>query len=172
MIKGMVHKYGDNINTDLISPPASMELPIREAAKYAMSNVDPEFAGRVAQGDIFVAGENLGSGSSRETSPLCLKELGISCLIAKSFARIFYRNAINVGLVVVECQETECIEMGDNLTVDYEKGQIVNHTKNESYTCTTIPPHIMGLVDAGGLIPYLKQKLINKKMEETDDETI
>jgi len=160
-IRGFAHKYGNNINTDIISPPASMELPIAEAAKMSMKNVDPKFSRRVKKGDIFAAEHNLGSGSSRETSPLCLKELGISCVIAKSFARIFYRNCLNVGLPAIECADTDKIGMGDELSVDYKLGVVENHSSGETYQCSSIPSHILGLIEAGGLIPYLK---MNKKL--------
>ena len=102
IVRGKVFKYGDNINTDIISPPQYMELSVAEAAKYTLSALDPEFAGKVRKGDILVAGVNFGSGSSRETSPLTLRYLGVGAIVAKFFARIFYRNAINIGLPVVE----------------------------------------------------------------------
>lgn len=112
MIRRKVWKYGDNINTDIISPPAYMELPISEAAKYTMSPIDENFAKEFKKGDIFVAGKNLGSGSSRETAPLTLYELGVRTIVAKSFARIFYRNAVNIGILAIVCHETDKINMG------------------------------------------------------------
>lgn len=156
-ICGRVHKYGDNINTDIISPPQYMELSIAEAAKYAMSAVDPGFAARVQKGDIIVAGSNFGSGSSRETSPLTLKHLGITAIVAKFFARIFYRNAINLGIPVIECAEADRIAAGDVIEIDLEGGIIVNTTTRESYHCSRIPPHILALIADGGLVPYLKK---------------
>lgn len=158
-IKGHVLKYGDNINTDIISPPQYMELSIAEAAKYAMSAVDPDFFTRIKKGDIMVAGANFGSGSSRETSPLTLRYLGVGAIVAKFFARIFYRNAINLGIPVIECAETDKIADQDEIEIDLSAGQIHNLTKKESYPCSKIPPHIMELVADGGLVPYLKKRV-------------
>ena len=155
MISGKVWKYKDNINTDIISPPAAMELPIKEAAKYAMSPVDDEFAAKFQSGDIFVAEKNLGSGSSRETAPLTLYALGVKTVVAKSYARIFYRNCINVGILAIECSETDKISKGDTIEIDYEAGIIENKTKNEKYKCDKIPEHIMQIVRSGGLLNYL-----------------
>ena len=157
-IKGKALKYFDNINTDIISPPAYMELSISEAAKYAMSTIDEDFSKKVAPGDIFVAENNLGSGSSRETAPLTLKELGIEAIVAKSFARIFYRNCINLGLLAIECDETDKIGYNDQLEILADKGLIINHTKNEQYSFSPIPKHILDLVTVGGLVESLKLK--------------
>ncbi len=159
-IIGRALKYGDNINTDIISPPAYMELSVKDAAKYAMSAIDPDFSTTCKQGDIFVAGDNLGSGSSRETSPLTLYELGIRTIVAKSYARIFYRNCINVGILTIECPDTERISMFDQLEIDYVNGHIFNKTKDESYVCDKIPSHIMQLVNDGGLVKQLEKKLL------------
>jgi 3-isopropylmalate/(R)-2-methylmalate dehydratase small subunit len=134
-----------------------MELSIPEAAKYAMSAIDPGFPKKVQKGDIMVAGTNFGSGSSRETSPLTLKYLGVGAIVAKFFARIFYRNAINLGIPVIECAETDKIGDGDVIEIDFEQGIIINVSKNERYTCSKIPPHILGLIGEGGLVPYLKK---------------
>lgn len=156
-LEGTVWKYGDNINTDIISPPAYMELSTAQAAPYAMSPIDSDFGRLVRPGDIFVAGQNLGSGSSRETAPLTLKELGIIAVVAKSFARIFYRNTINVGLLAVECPDTDRIEKGDRVRIDLEQSCILNLTRGETYRIDPIPPHITDLIECGGLIPYLRQ---------------
>ena len=158
-IKGRVLKYGDNINTDIISPPAYMELSMEEAAKYAMSPVDPEFASTVRPGDILVAENNLGSGSSRETAPLTLRILGIHTIVAKSYARIFYRNCINLGILAIECKDTDKISKFDEIEGDTEKGIIHDLTTGESYPCDKIPPHIMELVNCGGLVESMKRKL-------------
>lgn len=155
--KGRAMKYGDNINTDIISPPACMELPIHEAAKYTMSVIDEEFSSKVRKGDIFVAENNLGSGSSRETAPLMLKELGVKVIVAKSFARIFYRNCINLGLVALECNMTEQIEYGDKVEIDCCEGTITNLTKKEIYNCSRIPEHLMEMIETGGLYEQLKK---------------
>jgi 3-isopropylmalate/(R)-2-methylmalate dehydratase small subunit len=157
IIRGSVWKYGDNINTDIISPPRYMELSIEEASKYAMSPIDPDFSTKFKKGDILVAGYNFGPGSSRETSPLSLKYLGVNVIIAKSFARIFYRNSINVGILVLECPDTDKIKDHDVLEIDYQKGRIKNVTKNEVYPCSEIPKHLMKLIELGGLVPYLKE---------------
>lgn len=157
-IKGRALKYGDNINTDIISPPAYMELAMEEAAKYAMSPVDAAFASTARPGDIFVAENNLGSGSSRETAPLTLKLLGIRVVIAKSFARIFYRNCINLGILAIECAETDKISYFDELKLDTAAGVIRNLTKNETYACGRIPDHIWELFSAGGLVESLRKK--------------
>ncbi len=160
MIEGKALKYGNNINTDIISPPQYMELSIEEAARYAMSAVDPDFYRKVKKGDLFVAGDNLGSGSSRETSPLTLKYLGISMVVARSFARIFYRNLINVGIPAVECRETGRIREGDLLKVDMKKGVIKNLTRKEQYRCQKLPGHVMKIIEAGGLFSYLMEEEI------------
>ena len=159
IIKGRVLKYGDNINTDIISPPQYMELSIADAAKYAMSAIDPDFPSKIKKGDIMVAGANFGSGSSRETSPLALRYLGVGAIVAKFFARIFYRNAINLGIPVIECAETDKISDQDEIEIDLASGMLNNLTKNESYSCSKIPPHIMELVADGGLVPYLKKRV-------------
>ncbi len=159
LIEGRALKYGDNINTDIISPPAYMELPIEQAAKMAMSPVDETFASTVRPGDIFVAENNLGSGSSRETAPLTLKALGIRTIIARSYARIFYRNCINLGILAVECPETNRISRFDQLSLDTEAGLLRNLSTGETYRCDKIPPHILELVSCGGLVESLKKKL-------------
>lgn len=163
MITGKVWKYKDNINTDIITPPESMELNIHDAAKYCMSNLDPDFAAGFRKGDIFVCEHNLGSGSSRETAPLCLKELGVRVIIAMDYARIFYRNCINVGIIALECPDTDKISKDDILEVDYKSGSIKNLTTGETYTCNPIPAHIAAIVEQGGLIPYITNKIKAQK---------
>lgn len=164
MIKGKVWKYKDNINTDIITPPESMELDIKGAAKYCMSNLDPTFARDFKEGDIFVCEHNLGSGSSRETAPLCLKELGVRTIIAMDYARIFYRNCINVGIIALTCPDTDKISKDDILEVDYKAGTIRNETTGETYICNPIPEHIAAIVEQGGLINYISNKI--KKNQE------
>ena len=156
--KGRAYTFGDNINTDIISPPQYMELSAQDAAKYAMSAVDTEFASTVEPGDIIVAGNNFGSGSSRELAPLSLRHLRIGAIVAKTFARIFYRNAINLGLPVVECAETDRIGKGDVIEIDFAAGQVCNETRGETYACSKLPPHILALVQEGGLIAHLKKE--------------
>ena len=157
-MNGKVLKFGDDINTDIISPPQYMELAIEEAAMHAMAPLDESFSLRVKAGDILVAGKNFGSGSSRETAPLALKYLGIQAVVATFFARIFFRNAINIGLPVFECPETDRIGEGDMLEIFPEKGLIKNTTKNEQYECIALPTQIMDIVRAGGLMAYWKDK--------------
>lgn len=158
-MEGRALTYADNINTDIISPPQYMELSIEEASRYAMSAVDPDFYRKAREGDVFVAGENLGSGSSRETAPLTLKYLGIGVVVAKSFARIFYRNLINIGIPAVECKEIERIRDGDRLQIDIQKGYIKNLTRREKYKCQKLPAHIMKIINAGGLFAYLQRSV-------------
>ena len=160
MKTGNVIRFGDNINTDIISPPQYMELGIEESAKYAMSALDPKFAEKVKTKKILVAGKNFGSGSSRETSPLTLKYLGVEVVVAEFFARIFYRNAINVGLIAVECKEANRIREDDVVQVDYGDGIIRNLTRNKEYGCSKIPEHLMQLIEAGGLVNALKKQIL------------
>lgn len=162
-IQGNVLKFGDNINTDIISPPQYMEQDIPQASAHAMEAIDPDFAKRVQKGDILVAGNNFGSGSSRETSPLTLKYLGIGGIVTKSFARIFYRNAINVGIPVAECAETDRIEEGDEIRILLTEGKIENLTKNEAYICSKLPEHILEIIEDGGLKAKLTKQFGGKK---------
>lgn len=161
IIKGTVLKYGDNINTDIISPPQYMELSIEEACKYAMSGVDPEFYDKMKPGTIIVAGSNFGSGSSRETSPLTLKYLGVGAIVAKFFARIFYRNSINLGIPLLECPEADKIKDYHEIEIHLQEGIIENLTTGEQYACSKIPVHIMELIQDGGLVPNLKKQLVS-----------
>lgn len=160
---GKVWKYKNNINTDIIAPPESMELDIKEASKYAMSNLDPDFAKDFRPGDIFVAEHNLGSGSSRETAPLVLKKLGVRIIVAMDYARIFYRNCINVGIMAVECAETNKIRQGDMIEVNFLAGQIWNYTTDEVYQCSCIPEHIHEIIEKGDLITYIEERINNKR---------
>ncbi len=157
-IHGRVLKYGDNINTDIISPPQYMELDIPQAAQHAMEAVDPAFSKRLRPGDILVAGKNFGSGSSRETSPLTLKYLGVSAIVAVFFARIFYRNAINVGIPVIECPQADAIEEGNIIRIALEDGIISNETTGEEYPCSKLPSHILQIIEDGGLKAQLKKR--------------
>lgn len=160
-IKGRVLKFGDNINTDFINPAYTMEMPMPEMIKHAMEGADPDFSKKVKPGDIMVAGKNFGSGSSRETAPIVIKESGISVLIAEFYARIFYRNAINIGLKVLTCPQAGEINDGDELEVDPVKGVIKDITQGKQFNCSVLPPHIIELVNDGGLIEHLKK--INRK---------
>ncbi|MEE3956079.1 3-isopropylmalate dehydratase [Peribacillus frigoritolerans] len=159
IIRGRVWKYGDNINTDIISPGQYMSLPVEKQAVHAMEAIDPDFAKKVQPGDILVAGNNFGSGSSRETAQMVLKHLQIGAIIADSFARIFYRNSINVGLPVVEMVNTSVIQEGDEIEIDLLAGRIINHTQGTEYKGTKLPEHLIEMVTLGGLEPYLAKKL-------------
>ncbi len=162
MITGKVWKYGDNIDTDLIIAARYLNnSDPQELAKHVMEDADPEFTDKMTPGDLIVAGENFGCGSSREHAPIALKAAGVSAVIAKTFARIFYRNAFNMGLPIFEVAEADRIDEGDTLEVDMEKGVIVNKSKNEQYTFTPIPEFMQRLVNEGGLINYAK-KVINE----------
>lgn len=156
--KGFIHKYGDNIDTDVIIPARYLNTSNhQELASHCMVDIDADFVNRVKAGDIMVGGYNFGCGSSREHAPIAIKASGISCVIAKSFARIFYRNSINVGLPIMECADTDRIEAGDELEIDYAKGEIHNLTKNETYTAEPFPEFIQAIIAAGGLLNYLKE---------------
>lgn len=160
MIKGKVWKFGDNIDTDLIIPARYLNTTDpNELAKHCMEDADPEFAKKVQKGDIIVAGKNFGCGSSREHAPISIKAAGVSCVIAESFARIFYRNAFNTGLLILECEEAaKEAETGDELMVDIEKGQINNLTKNKSYKIKALPDFMKNILEDGGLIPHIMKK--------------
>ena len=159
IIRGIVHKFGDNINTDFINPAQVMELPIEEQIAHAMEGADPDFSKKVRPGDIMVTGKNFGSGSSRETAPMVIQGSGISVLIAEFFARIFYRNAINIGLKVLICPDTSGISDGDELEVDVAAGRIRDLTTGTELHCDKLPDNILELVRDGGLIPHLQKQL-------------
>lgn len=157
-MKGRVWKFGDDVDTDAVIPGRYLILntPV-ELAVHAFEGVRPEFAKEVNENDIIVAGNNFGCGSSREHAPLALKGTKIGCLIAKSFARIFFRNAINIGVALLECPDTDRIDDGDEIEVDLATGVIENKTKGESYQATALPDFVRGIVDAGGLIEYTRK---------------
>ena len=161
---GTVHKYGDHIDTDVIIPARVLNNPDPAAlAAHCMEDIDPEFVSRVQPGDIIVGGVNFGCGSSREHAPLAIKVSGISCVVAENFARIFYRNAINIGLPVLECPEaSRAASMGDKLSIDLDSGIITNKTKGESYQAVSFPPFMQAIISAGGLVPYTREKLVSK----------
>ncbi|WP_295581334.1 3-isopropylmalate dehydratase small subunit [uncultured Oscillibacter sp.] len=159
IIRGKVHKFGDNINTDAINPAQYMELTMDDMIAHVLEGADPDFARRVRPGDILVAGRNFGSGSSRETAPVSIKGCGISVVIAEFFARIFYRNAINIGLKALICKQASEIQDGDELEVDPASGRILDLTTGREYWCDPLPPHILELVEDGGLLPHLERRL-------------
>jgi 3-isopropylmalate/(R)-2-methylmalate dehydratase small subunit len=155
-----VWKFGDDIDTDAIIPGRYLTINNPgELAKHAFEGVRPDFALKAKAGDIIVAGYNFGCGSSREHAPLALKGAGIKCMIAKSFARIFFRNAINIGLPLLECSDTDRISEGDEIEVDHTSGTIINKTKGERYQATPLPDFVREIVDAGGLVEYTRRRI-------------
>jgi len=167
MKKGRVWKYGDNINTDVIFPGKYTYsiLDPDEMARHALEDLDPDFARKVKPGDIIVAGRNFGCGSSREQAATCLKYAGVQAVVAKSFARIFFRNAINQGLSVLQSEEAvENIENGQEIEIDFSQGKI--KTEKGVYDFPPFPESVLGILEAGGLIPYTKKKLKRGKKEE------
>lgn len=157
---GKVYKYGDNIDTDVIIPARHLVTSDpKELAKHCMEDIDTDFAGSVKEGDIIVAGKNFGCGSSREHAPIAIKGAGIDCVIAPTFARIFYRNAFNTGLPILESDEaSEKIQNGDEVTVDFKTGEIKNITRNETYSATPFPEFMTELINKGGLVNYVKEQ--------------
>ena len=157
--KGRVFKYGDNVDTDVIIPARYLNTSdAKELALHCMEDIDSEFVKNVSGGDIMVAGWNFGCGSSREHAPLVIKTSGISCVIAKSFARIFYRNAINIGLAILECEEAaEEIKAEDNVSIDFDTGVITNHTTGKSYKAQPFPEFIQNIIKKGGLLASIKK---------------
>lgn len=158
MVQGKAHKYPDNVDTDVIIPARYLNIAdAKELATHAMEDIDADFVKKMQPGDIVVATRNFGCGSSREHAPLVLKENGVSCVIAASFARIFYRNAINIGLPIFECEAaSDGIAAGDEVRVDFDTGLITNLTKNEMYQAQPLPPFIQNIVNRGGLLNSLK----------------
>lgn len=156
---GKVHKYGDNVDTDVIIPARYLNTAnMEELAQHCMEDIDTDFAKNVQKGDIMVAKANFGCGSSREHAPASIKASGISCVIAKSFARIFYRNAINIGLPIIECDEAaEKIEKGDEVEIDFDTGIITNKTKNETYQGQSFPEFLIKIINSNGLLNSLKE---------------
>jgi 3-isopropylmalate/(R)-2-methylmalate dehydratase small subunit len=157
---GKVFKYQDNVDTDVIIPARYLNTPnAKELAAHCMEDIDADFVKKVQPGDIIVAGWNFGCGSSREHAPLAIKTCDVSCVIAKSFARIFYRNAINIGMPILECEEAaDKIEAGDEVEIDFNSGVITNKTKNETYTAQPFPAFIQEIIAKGGLMASLKEK--------------
>lgn len=157
--KGKVFKYRDNVDTDVIIPARYLNTAnAQELALHCMEDIDTEFVKKVEKGDIMVAGWNFGCGSSREHAPLVIKTCGTGCVIAKSFARIFYRNAINIGLPILECEEAaEEINANDEVSVDFDTGLITNHTSGKTYKAQPFPPFIQNIIKCGGLLKSLKE---------------
>lgn len=164
-LKGKAFKYGPHVDTDAIIPARHLNLhEPADLAKHCMEDIDAEFTGKVKSGDIIVADDNFGCGSSREHAPVAIKASGISCVIAKSFARIFFRNAINIGLPLLECKEAvEDIKAGDSVEADLAAGTITNLSSGRSFTSKAYPEFMMKIVQAGGLVEYTKKKLAGAK---------
>ena len=159
--KGKVFKYGDNIDTDVIIPARYLNVSDGdELAKYCMMDIDSTFASKVEKGDIIVATKNFGCGSSREHAPLAIKCAGVSCVIATTFARIFYRNAINIGLPILECEEAaNDIKASDVVSIDFDSGLITNETTGKTYQAQPFPPFMQDIMKAGGLVEQTKKRL-------------
>jgi 3-isopropylmalate/(R)-2-methylmalate dehydratase small subunit len=163
-LRGHAHKYGADVNTDVIIPARYLNTSDpQELAQHCMEDEDPEFVRRVRPGDVIVADTNFGCGSSREHAPIAIKAAGVSCVVAKSFARIFYRNAINLALPVLECAEAgDGSEAGDELEVELESGAIRNLTRGTAYQAKPFPDFMLELMQAGGLVEYTKRRLAEK----------
>lgn len=157
--KGKVIKYGDNIDTDIIIPARYLNIMDRkELASHCMEDLDADFSKKVESGDVIVAGSNFGCGSSREHAPQVIKDSGISCVIAESFARIFFRNAINIGLPIVECPEAaKAIACGDEVEINFDTGEIKDITLNKSFRAQPFPEFLQNMINAGGLINYINK---------------
>ena len=166
MLKGKVHKYGADVNTDVIIPARYLNVSDpAELAKHCMEDIDPDFVNKAQPGDIIMATTNFGCGSSREHAPLALKAAGISCIIAKSFARIFFRNAINIGLPLLECDEAvDKTGASDSLEVDLSHGWIKNLTSDKVFIAKPYPDFMAELISAGGLIEYTRKRLTSRRI--------
>ncbi len=157
---GHVFRYGDNVDTDVIIPARYLNSSDpKELATHCMEDIDQDFVKKVTEGDIIVANKNFGCGSSREHAPIAIKAAGVSCVIAETFARIFYRNAINIGLPIIECPEAaRAIEAGDEVEVDFDTGVITDKTKGTTYQGQAFPPFMQKIIDCGGLVNYINEK--------------
>jgi 3-isopropylmalate/(R)-2-methylmalate dehydratase small subunit len=155
--------FGDNVDTDVIAPGRYMKYAIETIAQHCMEAVQPDFPTAVRQGDVVVAGRNFGTGSSREQAPEALKHLGVAALVAASFAGLFYRNAINLGLPAVVCADAKRIRSGDEVELDFEAGRLRNRTTGETLQCEPIPAFLMSIVRDGGLLPHLEKRLRERR---------
>jgi len=163
MSQGKVWKYGDNVNTDVIFPGryTYQIMPPEEMAKHALEDLDPEFAVGARPGDVVVAGKNFGCGSSREQAAACLKSAGVIAVVARSFARIYFRNAINLGLAVLQCDEAvDALEKGDTVDLDFARGEI--HSAKGTFRFLPLPESVIGILEAGGLLEYTRKKLVKE----------
>lgn len=158
-MSGRAWVFGDNIDTDMLAPGAYMKFGIDEIARHCLELLDPSFAAKVQPGDVVVGGRNFGAGSSREQAPQALKHLGIAAVLAPSFAGIFYRNALNLGLIVLVCPDAARIRNGDQIDADAQTGRIYDRSTGETLACEPIPPHLLAMVRSGGLLPHLEKRL-------------
>ena len=156
---GRAWVFGENIDTDVLAPGRYMKFGIEEIAKHCLESVAPAFAASVRPGDVVVAGRNFGAGSSREQAAGALRQLGVACVLAPSFGGIFYRNALNLGLPVLVCDGVGRILDGDRIGVDAAAGRVINHTRGETIACEPIPPHLLSMVEDGGLLAHLERRM-------------
>ncbi|MDH4190949.1 MAG: 3-isopropylmalate dehydratase [Betaproteobacteria bacterium] len=161
---GRAWVFGDNIDTDVLAPGRYMKAGIEEIARHCLEAVDPAFARELRPGDVVVGGRNFGTGSSREQAPQALKQLGVAALIAESFAGLFYRNALNLGLPALVCAHAKRLRPGDRLRVDAQAGRIDNLTTGETLACEPIPGHLMQMIRDGGLLPHLQKRLARDRL--------
>ena len=166
MTAGKVWLFGDDIDTDALAPGLYMKAPLEDLASHCLEAIDPDFAANVGHGDVIVAGVNFGIGSSREQAVEALKYLGVRVLVAKSFGGIFFRNALNFGMIAVVSADVDRISPGDRITVDAAVGVIENLSQNETYACDTLPPRLLAMVRDGGLVDHLEKKLARAQIED------
>jgi 3-isopropylmalate/(R)-2-methylmalate dehydratase small subunit len=162
-ISGRVWAFGDDVNTDVMAPGLFFKAPIEEMARHCLEAVDPDFATRVQPGDIVIGGRNFGIGSAREQAAMCFQQLGVGAILAVSFGRIFYRNALNFGIPTLFFAQAGLIRPGERLRIDPVAGRIERALDGSVYQCVGLPQHLMSMVEAGGLLPYLKQKLAEER---------
>ncbi len=163
MSNGRAFVFGDNVDTDALAPGLYMKGPIDQLAQHCLESLDPQFARAVRSGDFVIGGENFGMGSSREQAAMVLRQLGVEAVIARSFAGLFFRNCLNLGLAPLECADAGRIRVGDRLIVDPVAGKITNQTQGDTYPCVPIPAHLLEMVRDGGLLPHLARKLKAQK---------
>ena len=171
MMRGKVHKYGDNVDTDVIIPARyCTAFTEKELSPHALEDLDADFVKNVRKGDIIVAGRNFGCGSSRENAPIAIKGAGVSCVIAKSFARIFYRNSINIGLPIIESdQASEDAATGDDLEIDLTRGSVRNLTKGTTYSVPPYPELIQEIINVGGMVEFAKKRIAQRQVRTQHD---
>jgi len=163
-IEGKVWTFDDNIDTDLIVPGQYLDAPMEEVVKHVLTSVNPDFVKGVKRGDIIIAGKNFGCGSSRENAPAAIKELGIHCIVAESFARIFFRNAIAIGLPIISCTGvSDAFEDGDIARIDIPKASVENRTKKQSLTAENLSDEMISILNKGGILELLKERVVEKK---------